>query len=101
MPTIGNHRWFVEPLSEKTNTVLAGELPAENAHFGIRDIDGVQRNLWECSRRFITMLKRHARERELTFRVFLEESSGDIVPWGPREPRLKRVVTNGCSKETI
>jgi hypothetical protein len=65
---MSNKIWYVEATGH-TNEVIAGELPAENAHKDVLCIDGNNRDLWQCDYQFITELEKNRPSGQLAFMV--------------------------------
>ena len=63
-------KWYVEALTAHTNEVIARELPPENAHKDVLCQDGVRRDFWECSYRFVSRLIKNKATANLEFKVF-------------------------------
>jgi hypothetical protein len=77
-----SYTWFVEPRDAKTNEVIARELSAEQARQWSMCNDGINRDLWECNREFVSKLMRSKQQLELRFNIFVKEGqSGKIKPW--------------------
>ncbi len=72
------YRWYLEPLDSRTNSIIAGELPEENAHRALICQDGVPRNLWECPEDFFHVVARSAKSINLKFKIFCQEGNGKI-----------------------
>lgn len=77
-----SHRWFIEPLDAHTNEIVARELTVTECGESKLCADGVRRNLWECSRRFVTQLNRNRTMVNLHFYIFVQEGTrGGIRKW--------------------
>lgn len=62
--------WFIESRNLLTNEVLARELSDENFNRDVMCSDGIARNLWECTHRLITYLRKSRFAVPLDFYVF-------------------------------
>lgn len=77
-----NYRWYVEPLDEHTNGIIARELTVTECAEEKLCADNVRRNLWECGRKWLTYLKRSSTTAQLRFKVFVQEGfNGRIREW--------------------
>jgi len=102
---MSNKIWYVEALGH-TNEVIAGELPAENAHKDVLCIDGKNRDLWQCDYRLITKLLRNRLEGQMVFVVWYRVGRhGPVRKWPFLKKRKltlasalkKGIVTKGSS----
>ncbi len=62
--------WFIEPGDKHTNEVIASESPGEEPLRNVLCGDGIRRNLWQCSFRFIRYFKNSQKSAALRFEVF-------------------------------
>ncbi len=74
--------WYIEPLDPRTNSIIAGNLPEEDALSDMRCADGTSRNLWRCHHNYVTHLIAARRPLNLSFRIFRREGTyGKIFEW--------------------
>ncbi len=92
--------WYVEAFGH-ANEVIAGDLPAENAHKGVLCIDGKNRDLWQCDYRFITKLKKNRWSCNLVFKVWYRQNpDGPIREW-PFLNKKKPMLASALKKGTV
>jgi hypothetical protein len=67
--------WYIEPLDDATNHLIAEELPEENAVRGAECADEKKRNLWKCTYDFISKLGRSKSSLRIKFNIFNQKKT--------------------------
>ena len=77
-PSRANYVWFVEPIGDKTNGIIAQNCSAEDFMEGVLCEDGNRHNLWECAPAVRNVLIDSRKRLSLKFKIFCKKGRGQI-----------------------
>lgn len=72
------YRWFLEPLDDRTNRIIANHCSPEDACWNVQCADGFSHNLWRCSFKICRVFIASKVESQLRFNVFCQKDHGKI-----------------------
>ncbi len=89
------YSWYIEPLDEHTNEVIARELAQEcdAPERGRRCSDGKPHDLWRCRHILIERLRASRKRFNLRFRAYGQKGNGPIREWKLPKGRYRPVRT--------